>query len=350
MAQQKKVFTDLVKDVVDTGLCVACGTCVAVCPVNVVDLEEGLPKLTGKCIECGLCYSNCPRAVFSVNEIDEAIHGRRREAKEGLTGVYREAYVAQTRRDDIHEKAQDGGVVTSLLAQFIEDGGDAIVVAGLEEGKIWVPTSVVAKDVETIIESAGTKYTSSPTMVGLKKAVKDMGLGKVAVVGTACQMRGLSNMTQGRFKNKKYGDAVQLKVGLFCMETFEHGNLIAYLKEKGVDPSEVTKFEIKNGRFYAKKGDDVVHKAKLSKVKDLVRPCCHSCNDFTSEFADISVGNVGSPDGWSTVIVRTERGEKALKSTVDAGLIELQPMEGFEEGESLVHRLSKMKKENALHE
>jgi len=47
-------------------------------------------------------------------------------------------------------------------------------------------------------------------------------------------------------------------------------------------------------------------------VKDLiaaVRTGCHFCTDFTSELADISVGMVGSPDGYSTVIVRSQKGE-----------------------------------------
>jgi coenzyme F420 hydrogenase subunit beta len=350
LAKEKKTFTDLVEDVVERGLCVSCGTCVAVCPVNVIELEEGLPSLVGDCIECGLCYANCPRTDFSVDEMDKIIHGRTRRENEQLTGIYREVYAARTNREDIHEKAQDGGVVTSLLSQFIEDGGDAVVVAGLEEDKVWVPTPVIAKGVETVIESAGTKYTPSPTLVGVKKAVKEEKLGNIAVVGTACQMRGLSRLTQGRFRNKRFTDSVGLKIGLFCMETFNYRDFMDYLESNGVDPGKVTKFEIKSGRFYAHQGDEVVHKARLKNVKALIRPCCHICDDFTSEFADISVGNVGSPNGWSTVIVRTERGEKALKSAADSGLIELAPMEGFEEGETLVHRLAKTKKDNALHE
>jgi len=350
LVQEKKKFTDLVTDVVEKDLCVSCGTCVAACPVNVVELEDGLPHLVGDCIECGLCYSNCPRTDFSVDEMDEAIHGRPRRDKEQLTGVYRAVYAARTNREDIHDKAQDGGVVTSLLSQFIEDGGDAVIVAGLEEDKVWVPTPVIAKDVGTVIESAGTKYTPSPTLVGVKKAVKDEKLGNIAVVGTACQMRGLSRLTRGKFRNKRFTDSVGLKVGLFCMETFNYGDFMDYLKSNGVDPGKVTKFEIKSGRFYANQSDEVVHRARLRNVKALIRPCCHICDDFTSEFSDISVGNVGSPDGWSTVIVRTERGEKAFASAAESGLIEFEPIGDFEAGETLVHRLAKTKKDSALDE
>jgi coenzyme F420-reducing hydrogenase beta subunit len=344
MAQSRKKFSDLENDVVETGKCVSCGTCVAVCPVNVIDLEEGLPKLVGKCIECGICYGNCPRTDFSVEDLEKAKFGRKRNENELLTGVYRATYAGRTLSKDIKERSQDGGIVTSLLSQFLEEGGDGVIIAGLEENEVWVPKAVVAKSREEVLRGAGTKYTPSPTMVGLKEAVKDLGLKKVAVVGTPCQMRGLARMTLGKLKNKKFADAVNLSIGLFCMETFNYDDLITYLKQNNVDTEKITKFEIKNGRFYARIGDEETFRVRLGKVKKLVRPCCEICDDFTSELADISVGNVGSPDGWSTIIVRTERGDAALKSAVEAGLIEVKPIEGFEQGEILVHRLSKVKK------
>ena len=350
MSKDKKTFNDLAKDVVEAGICVSCGTCVAVCPVNVIELDQGLPKLVGKCIECGLCYRNCPRTDFDEGGMDQAVYGRGREEREALTGVYRGVYAARTRSEAIRGRAQDGGVVTSILSQFIEDGGDGVVVAGLEEGKVWSPKPIVARSRDEVVGAAGTKYTVSPTLLGVRKAVKDMGLKRIAVVGTPCQVRGLARLTLGQNRNKKYADAVALRVGLFCMETFSYDDMVRYLKEEGVDAGRVTKFEIKNGRFYALAGGEELLKAKLGKVKKLVRPCCHICEDFTGEYADVSVGNVGTPDGWSTVIVRTEAGEKAFRAAVDSGLLEAQPVEGFDLGDTLVHRLARMKREKGSDE
>ena len=39
---------------------------------------------------------------------------------------------------------------------------------------------------------------------------------------------------------------------------------------------------------------------------------CDECADFLGRSADLSVGSVGSIDGWSSVLVRTERGHRAL--------------------------------------
>ncbi len=162
-------------------------------------------------------------------------------------------------------------------------------------------------------------------------------------------MRGLSKIETGDFAYAKIKDAVDLKIGLFCMETFNHTSFMEFLKKEGIDASEVDKFEIKSGRFIANKGDEELYNVRLSKVKvkELVRPCCHGCGDFTSEFADLSVGNVGSPDGWSTVVVRTQRGEEALKAAEKAGLVEIKPIEEGKSGLGLIKRLGKKKRRDA---
>ena len=157
----------------------------------------------------------------------------------------------------------------------------------------------------------------------------------------------ISLVGAGDFANSKLEDAVNLRVGLFCMETFNHGSFLEYLEKESLEPSKLEKFEIKNGRFYAHSGGEVVLRVKLPKVKSLVRSCCHGCDDFASEFADISIGNVGTPAGWSTVIVRTERGKKALQSTEEAGLIEVKPVDVEKKAFNIIYRLAQMKKDHA---
>jgi len=276
--------------------------------------------------------------------MDKKIFGRKRKPIEKLTGIYQKAYQAKTTQEDIHNKAQDGGVVTALLTQFLNDGGDAVIVADLEEDKIWVPKPTVAKTREEVIKAAGTKYTPSPALVGVKQAVKEEKLEKIAVVGTTCQMRGLSLATAGPLKNKKIADAVDLKIGLFCMETFNYDSYMQYLKDNDVDPGQVTKFEIKKGRFYAWNDEERLLRVRLSKVKPLIRSTCEHCTDFASEYSDISVGNVGSPAGHSTVIIRNEKGQKILDAAIKSGLIEATPIDDFEKQETLVHKLAEMKK------
>ena len=119
MSSEKISFTNLKTEIVDNSFCVGCGTCEAVCPVNVIKLENLEPILVGKCIECGICYGNCPRTDFNKEEMDQTIHGRERKDTENLTGIYTEVYAAKAVPNDIMARAQDGGVVTALLTQFL---------------------------------------------------------------------------------------------------------------------------------------------------------------------------------------------------------------------------------------
>jgi len=326
---------------------VSCGACAAVCPVNSIALEEGVPKLVGLCIACGMCYNNCPRAEFDVEEMERQVFGRARGEDEAETGVVKAVYAVRTKDAGILERCQDGGAVTAILSQFLADGGECAVVAGLEEGKVWSPEPVVAVSREEVVAGAGTKYTSCPILVGVASAVNEYEKQKVAVVGTPCQMRALRRIETGDYSEAKIREAVALDVGLFCMETFGYSSLMEFLERAGVDASKVTKFDIKKGRFIAWQGDEQVYNVKLSEMKELVRPCCHECDDFASEFSDVSVGNVGSPDGWSTVVVRTERGEAALRAAEKGGLIEVKPLGEVKPGLKAVVKLARLKKKQA---
>jgi coenzyme F420 hydrogenase subunit beta len=52
---------------------------------------------------------------------------------------------------------------------------------------------------------------------------------------------------------------------------------------------------------------------------------CDECADFLGRAADISVGSVGSPDGWSSVLVRTPNGAAAFDAA--ASRLELADLE-----------------------
>jgi coenzyme F420 hydrogenase subunit beta len=60
----------------------------------------------------------------------------------------------------------------------------------------------------------------------------------------------------------------------------------------------------------------------ITEVKSCVPRHCLVCEDFAGELADISVGSDGSPEGWSTVIIRTEEGETVFSGLERAGLVE----------------------------
>ena len=51
-------------------LCVACGTCVDVCPVNAINVLKGMFARVDedKCVGCGKCEKVCPASVIDMIE------------------------------------------------------------------------------------------------------------------------------------------------------------------------------------------------------------------------------------------------------------------------------------------
>lgn len=72
----------------------------------------------------------------------------------------------------------------------------------------------------------------------------------------------------------------------------------------------MARFEIKKGMFRVIDKQGKVNEVKLEETDQYNFMGCGPCFDFASELADISVGSVGSGDGWSTVLTRTDKGEK----------------------------------------
>jgi len=253
---------------------------------------------------------------------------------EAVNGVIHAAYAVRGLDPALTGRVQDGGVATSLALNLMTDG--YVVEAGLEAGKTWSPEPRLVKTRAEVLDCMGTKYTSTPMLVALKKADKK-GAKVSAFVGTPCQIHALRR----REKSKKTDS---LAIGLFCMETFDYDRFMAYLKEQRVDPERVEKFEIRNGLFIARRRGEAPFEVKIKKLKEMTRPCCRTCLDYTAELADISIGNVGSPPGWSTVLVRSEKGENALRSAEKNGLVEIKPLSDYQPGMGLVDKLAQLKK------
>jgi coenzyme F420 hydrogenase subunit beta len=179
-------------------------------------------------------------------------------------------------------------------------------------------------------------------------AVEEFAKKNVAIVGTPCQIRSYRRMQTSFLGATKLARAVSLAIGLFCMESYRYDQLLGdYLRAKNVDLNQVGRFEIKKGKFRAYIQGVEALSVPLREVKDFARSSCKVCEDFTAEFADISVGGVGCPDGWSTVMVRTTRGQEFLAEAEKNGWLELKAIDSGKHGIEQVLRLSASKKADA---
>jgi len=137
---------------------------------------------------------------------------------------------------------------------------------------------------------------------------------------------------------------IALAVGLFCMENFPYKSMQTIVEDHaGQSLSSVKKMEIGKGKYwvYTERGNVVTLPLKVTHKYE--QPGCHVCLDYVSNLGDISTGSVGSPDGWSTVFVRTKVGNDVWSKAVASGMFETKPIEGVKPGLELVTKLAKEK-------
>ena len=337
-------FFKPVSIVFDSEVCCQCGWCSSICPVNAITVTADTLEIDDEnCMKCGLCYSVCPRS-FSIEQAGKSINKLNKSLKfsEKING-YINTYSATTTKDEIKKVRQDGGIVTSLLEYLLKNKLVDAIVAVQHSKDLWKPEPVIVEDVKDLYKTSGTKYANASTLNIIDEAKK---YDKMAVVGVPCMMNALEKgnlFPSGLpfFKNIKY------KIGLFCMESFPYEGILNLIKEQfDKDFNKVTKMDISGGKFiiYLDSGEDL--RVPLKEVKSYARHNCHFCEDLTCDYADVSIGSIGSPSGWSSVITRTKLGEQIFKDAIKAGLIESKNLKDVKPGQSLLERIAGTKRKN----
>ncbi len=310
---KRYAFKKLEREIVKIGACVECGSCVAGCPVNAITGEvikrKYVPVLTGKCIACGTCYAMCPRTSVLQDDI---------------IGEFTSVWKVRSHGD---HKRQNGGAVTTILGYMLEKNEiEAAVVVGQSDETPWLPFAKRVTGKEELLDSGGTIYTHAQIIEEMHNCFKD-NLSSIAVVGTACNIDAIQRMQShpGSYLNID-SKAEVFKVSLFCMESFNYNGLVNFLKSEGIDIKKVERFAIAKGNFIVTFGGE----EKSWAVKDLdpiAATSCSYCTDLTGMGSDLSCGNIGSDNDWTTVLVRSKIGDKALKAAIKEGLVEAEEID-----------------------
>lgn len=324
-----------IADVIRNNYCTSCGTCEAVCPVGVVMVEreavdvtadqrnyrkanlhtEGYLKSMGlsfndmrylTCMNCFGCERVCPALDgFAEDEFDNIL--------------YMKAARSRT------FKGQDGAAVSHIAASLLE-GGQIDCVIGVTRDDLWHTDICIMTAPHHVTAAAGTKYTYHPVVSYLRHLVGSHSFmpgpplldentiqalksyRNIALVGVPCQVHGARLLQQDQQVN------ISLIIGLICMESFSYEIMSRVIipGKTEFDLKDITRMNIHKGKFIATAAD-TKKELPIAEIMPYARNGCHHCIDYTSYFSDITVGSVGSDDGWSTIIVRTAAGDNFLK-------------------------------------
>ena len=325
---RKKSQQRLYEEVINSGLCTLCGSCVGPCPYFQVNPLRGTIQMMDPCdLSDGQCYQYCPRTPTDVDALYRTVFGVHFEEEAHLgIGIVRDIFLARSADPEILMRGQDGGVVTTLLWTAMSEGIiDGAVETKMSEEKS--PHGFVARNREELLQCAGNSYEPGAVLEALNR-ISSNSKEKVAVVGLPCQVEAVSKMKANPPRNRADIHNVRLVVGLFCGWAFSLGVFHQYLKDH-VNLSQVKKFDIPHHPahsfdVYTEEGKKSI---ELDEVRDFINPACGYCGDMTSKFADISVGSGRAKYiGWNTVIVRTENGENLIKIAKRRGILNTQPI------------------------
>ncbi|HXR54848.1 MAG TPA: Coenzyme F420 hydrogenase/dehydrogenase, beta subunit C-terminal domain [Acidimicrobiales bacterium] len=333
-------FWELAAGVIDADRCIQCGTCVAACPSNSIGVNEdtGLPELVKMCTGCSLCWDFCPRGGLryealwppsstSVPSEDAVVRSDSSDTYWKITGgppadglgavVEQYAVRASARIDGV----QDGGAVSALLIALLAAGeidGALVAKPSDDPEEPWKGIATIARTPEEVRAASGSFYNQTMALAELDLAKYKLGANpRIAVVGTPCEIEGIRAMQARRWATGAHRvDSVVLTIALMCTKSFDYEGLI--LRElrdrRRVDLDRVEKIDVIHGKMIVEYRDgQLAVDEPVKNFHGTALKGCDECADFLGRSADISMGSVGSINGWTSAIIRTERGLAAFE-------------------------------------
>ncbi len=332
-----------IAEVVKSGLCTGCGTCMGICPVDAIEMviehEKGIyiPQLDEeKCNQCGLCFEVCPGHAVDFKQLNLEIFGK--EPDDILIGNYLNCHIGHATDSNIRYNSSSGGLVTALLIYALEEQMiDGALVTRMKKDKPLEPEPFIARTKDAVIEAAKSKYCPVPANIVLKEILQSDG--KFAVVGLPCHLHGIRKAEQ---VNEKLRERIVLHIGLFCGTSKNFLGTEFQLRRMGISGEEVAKLDYRGegwpGSLTVELRNGQRKLSKLSHYYDskfcsFVPWRCSVCTDQASELADISLGDAWLPEvketdkvGTSIIVSRNKTGGDILQQAGNRAEIELSPI------------------------
>lgn len=312
--------------VLEAGLCVACGACVGLCPYLIFhDGQVAAPDACG--LEAGRCIDVCPQAPAPDPDQKRASLLQALGRPQALPlGPAREVWWARALTPDLAGRVQYGGVVSTLVALALQEGliGEAVLTRAGQNG---APEGVRARTRQEVLAAAGSIYAAGGALSVLNQALAEAADHPLGLVGLPCQALAASSLAA----HPRYAQAKRLGlvIGLFCTLNLSARGLRGVLQAAGVEgPVTRSDFPPPPAGVLEVSAAQGTTSIPLDQVRPVVLPGCALCPDLSAELADISVGAAEGRPGWNTILARSDQGQKLLDLARAQGLLELTEMPG----------------------
>lgn len=329
------------KTVCKVDYCTGCRACVQKCVKHAILINDSTDALNAVinediCINCGVCTNICPVNNNVVNFIKPF-----------------EWYQGWSIDESIRSNSASGGFATSIANHFIETGG-FVCSCIFENGDFVYKVIDNKNDLSRIAGSKYVKSNTSNTYIEIQKLLKNDK--KVLFIGLPCHVAGLLNFLDNKYSKNLY------TIDLICHGTPSKNLLIRYLNDNNVDLkfSVNLKFRIKN-KFRIFVNDNPVQNTKLldSYMFTFLRGMNYTYNCYTCTYAgedrisDITLGDSWGSDldenekklGISLALCQTKKGKQLLEES-NLNLFSVNKNIAKQNNKQLVSPMKKTNKRN----
>jgi coenzyme F420-reducing hydrogenase beta subunit len=345
------------KEIVRSGLCIGCGSCVAMEGLNRAKMEfdkYGELKPSGERDwfhqSTHQFSQSCPFSPVAKNENELAdvlypLPGQKNEA----LGHFQTAYVGHVAEEDFRAMGSSGGMVTWVATELLKNGlidGVAHVVASEDpqaNGNFFYYR--MSRSVPEIQAGAKSRYYPVE-LSGILKTIRDTP-GKYAVVGIPCFIKAIQLL---RLQDAVLHERIKFTLGLFCghMKSARFVESIAW--QLNVPVSEIKKIDYRykdtsrpanwyNTMFTLNDGRSINKDWWHLGDGDwgagfFMNNACNFCDDVMAETADISFGDAWvepyASDGRGTnvVVVRSAIIQKTIEGAIQEKRLQLKEVDG----------------------
>ncbi|WP_019637532.1 Coenzyme F420 hydrogenase/dehydrogenase, beta subunit C-terminal domain [Paenibacillus fonticola] len=347
-------FLSLKENIINNDLCTSCSLCVAACPKELLSMshdavplplfQEHITAAADVCGDCRLCSDICPGYDTGTSESELRIFGRNRTEKERWVGIHQSVHQLAAIDPAIINKVAAGGAGTILAITALEEKlVDAMIVVGRDEASPWIPKAYITDSIEKVIECAQSSYCITPNL----ELLKDPRYNKIGIIGMPCQIQGVNKLLNLKHcpEAASLAEKVVFTLELGCasstsLEGTEH--LITSILNVKLEDVAYMRYRDGEypGKFVIRTKEGTEHALPFYRLVEEFKKYktfrCLSCPDWWSGIADISIAD-GDPNIFdsskterntkptSTVMVRTQIGQRLIQHAQQRSYIELYP-------------------------
>lgn len=330
-------FSQLKKEVLDTDLYSRSGTEVGVSDgaLKLVERDgDYFPELTntnGVIPDVALLAN--PDRYVDYPELNKSVFGKL--PKSFLVGEYKKIYIGYATDSTIRRNAASAGVTTAMQNYLIQSGKtDGAITLGMREDKPYLTKPQIARTREDILAHAQSKYTTAPVNQILSDIPDD--INSLSYTGLPHEIVAIRKLQQ---LNHSSVSKINYVFGIFYGETLGFSSIRSFMRAhriKNLDEIKSLKFREGEWPGYMK---IELHDGRLVKVRKMhanylipshITPFSLYQVDYMSELADVSVGDAWAPsyeergEGWSIVVVRSNKGVALIEEMRKEGLLSLK--------------------------